>query len=154
ENVRDWLFVEDHARALLCVLERGKLGQTYTVGGNAEMRNLEVVQRICDLLDDTLGLQPGGPRRRLIRFVADRPGHDLRYAIDAALIRRELGWQPKRTFDEGLAETVRWYLGNEWWWRPILEGRYDGSRLGLTTVKNTGHTWSVTAAAGSLGDEF
>jgi len=135
ENVRDWLFVEDHARALLCVLERGKLGQTYTVGGNAEMRNLEVVQRICDLLDDTLGLQPDGPRRGLIRFVADRPGHDLRYAIDASLIRRELGWQPKRTFDEGLAETVRWYLGNEWWWRPILEGRYDGSRLGLTTVK-------------------
>jgi dTDP-glucose 4,6-dehydratase len=134
ENVRDWLFVEDHARAILCVLERGKLGQTYTVGGNAEKRNIDVVQRICDLLDDTLGRQPDGPRRRLIRFVADRPGHDLRYAIDASLIRRELGWQPKRTFDEGLAETVRWYLGNEWWWRPILEGRYDGSRLGLATV--------------------
>jgi dTDP-glucose 4,6-dehydratase len=134
ENVRDWLFVEDHARAILCVLERGKLGQTYTVGGSAEKRNLEVVQRICDLLDDTLGRQPEGPRRRLIRFVADRPGHDLRYAIDASLIRSELGWRPTRTFDEGLAETVRWYLGNEWWWRPILEGRYDGSRLGLATV--------------------
>jgi dTDP-glucose 4,6-dehydratase len=134
ENVRDWLFVEDHARAILCVLERGKLGQTYTVGGSAEKRNLEVVQRICDLLDDTLGRQPEGPRRRLIRFVADRPGHDLRYAIDASLIRSELGWRPTRTFDQGLAETVRWYLGNEWWWRPILEGRYDGSRLGLATV--------------------
>jgi dTDP-glucose 4,6-dehydratase len=135
ENVRDWLFVEDHARAILCVLERGKLGQTYTVGGSAERQNLEVVQRICDVLDDTLGRQADGPRRRLIRFVADRPGHDLRYAIDASLIRGELGWRPTRTFDEGLAETVRWYLGNEWWWRPILEGRYDGSRLGLATAK-------------------
>jgi dTDP-glucose 4,6-dehydratase len=135
ENVRDWLFVEDHARAILCVLERGKLGQTYTVGGGAERRNLEVVQSICDLLDDALGRQSDGPRRRLIRFVADRPGHDLRYAIDASLIRKELGWRPTRTFDEGLAETVRWYLGNEWWWRPILDGRYDGSRLGLATVK-------------------
>lgn len=134
ENVRDWLFVEDHARAILCVLERGKLGNTYTIGGNAERRNLEVVERICDQLDATLGRQPEGPRRRLIRFVADRPGHDLRYAIDASLIRGELGWQPTRTFEEGLAETVRWYLGNDWWWRPILDGRYDGSRLGLATV--------------------
>jgi dTDP-glucose 4,6-dehydratase len=134
ENVRDWLFVEDHARAILCVLERGRVGQTYTVGGNAQRRNLDVVQEICDILDHAVGQQSEGPRRRLIRFVADRPGHDLRYAIDASLIQAELGWRPTRTFEQGLAETVRWYLANEWWWRPILEGRYDGSRLGLATV--------------------
>jgi dTDP-glucose 4,6-dehydratase len=86
------------------------------------------------MLDDAVGQQAAGPRRRLIRFVADRPGHDLRYAIDSTLIRNELGWAPTKTFEEGLAQTVRWYLGNEWWWRPILEGRYDGGRLGLATA--------------------
>jgi dTDP-glucose 4,6-dehydratase len=130
ENVRDWLFVEDHARALLCVLEKGAVGETYTVGGNAQRRNLEVVQQICDRLDAEVGARSQGPRRQLIRFVTDRPGHDLRYAIDASRIKSELGWQPTRTFEEGLAETIRWYLGNETWWRPILEGRYDGARLG------------------------
>jgi dTDP-glucose 4,6-dehydratase len=131
ENVRDWLFVEDHARAILRVLERGIVGRTYTVGGNAQRRNLDVVQAICDMLDLELGQQAEGPRRRLIRFVPDRPGHDLRYAIDASLIETELGWRPTRTFEQGLAETVRWYLGNEWWWRPIVDSRYDGGRLGL-----------------------
>ena len=130
ENVRDWLFVEDHARALLRVLERGAVGETYAVGGNAQRKNLDVVQQICDRLDDELGVQPQGPRRRLIRFVTDRPGHDLRYAIDATKIEKELSWRPSRTFEQGLAETVRWYLQNESWWRPILENRYDGRRLG------------------------
>jgi dTDP-glucose 4,6-dehydratase len=133
ENVRDWLFVEDHARAILCALENGAVGKTYTVGGDAQRRNLDVVQQICDRLDHELGEQPQGPRRRLIRFVADRPGHDLRYAIDASNIRAQLGWQPSMTFEEGLAATVRWYLDNEWWWRPILQNRYDGGRLGVGT---------------------
>jgi dTDP-glucose 4,6-dehydratase len=135
ENIRDWLFVEDHARALLCVLERGVVGETYTIGGNAQRRNLDVAQQICDRLDQELGVSQDGPRRGLIRFVVDRPGHDFRYAIDFSKIQTELGWRPTRTFEQGLAQTVRWYLDNEPWWRAILDQRYAGDRLGTSTGK-------------------
>jgi len=128
-NVRDWLFVEDHARALRTVLEKGKPGETYLVGGHAERTNLEVVHAICDLLDARGKLPGGKPRRDLVSFVADRPGHDRRYAIDPSKIERELGWKPLETFDSGLARTVDWYLANEDWWRPLRE-RYGGERLG------------------------
>ena len=130
ENVRDWLHVEDHAEALVAVLERGRTGQSYNIGGNAERTNLAVVETICDLLDQRRPLAEGGSRRSLITFVEDRPGHDRRYAIDASKIAAELGWQPKHSFESGIAETVDWYLDNEAWWRPIREGRYAGERLG------------------------
>jgi dTDP-glucose 4,6-dehydratase len=129
ENVRDWLHVEDHAEALLTVVERGRIGESYNIGGRAERRNLQVVEAICDLVDE---LAPrAGSRRDLITFVADRPGHDARYAIDAGKIERELGWTPKRDFETGLRETVRWYLDNEPWWAAIRSGAYRGERLGL-----------------------
>ena len=131
ENVRDWLFVEDHATALTTVLAKGVAGETYLVGGNAERTNLEVVQAICDLVDERLGVPEAGVRRRLIEFVTDRPGHDLRYAIDSSKLQAELDWRPTVTFEEGLARTVDWYLANESWWRPIAEGTYAGGRLGL-----------------------
>ncbi len=133
DNIRDWLYVEDHARAIVAALERGVPGRTYTVGGDAERTNLAVVETICDLVDGELGDRAGG-RRQLIEFVADRPGHDLRYAIDSSKIRTELGWRPSVEFDDGLARTVRWYLGNEWWWRPLLSDRYDGRRLGVVVA--------------------
>jgi dTDP-glucose 4,6-dehydratase len=130
ENVRDWLYVEDHAAALLAVLERGRVGETYNVGGDAEARNIDLVRRICAILD---ARRPqGAPHDRLIAFVADRPGHDLRYAIDAAKIRDELGWRPTVTLEEGLARTVDWYLSNEDWWRPLLARPGVGARLGLS----------------------
>jgi dTDP-glucose 4,6-dehydratase len=128
-NVRDWLFVEDHARALRSVVEKGKPGETYLIGGRAERTNLEVVHAICDLLDARGKLPGGKPRRGLVTFVADRPGHDRRYAIDASKIERELGWAPRETFESGLARTVDWFLENEAWWRPLRE-RYAGERLG------------------------
>ncbi|MBP7335124.1 dTDP-glucose 4,6-dehydratase [Niveispirillum sp.] len=119
DNVRDWLYVEDHARALWQVLTRGPVGERFNIGGNNEKTNLEVVERICDILDS---LRPdGGPRRDLITFVKDRPGHDHRYAIDAGKIRRDLGWEPQESFETGLEKTVRWYLDNEWWWAPLRE---------------------------------
>jgi dTDP-glucose 4,6-dehydratase len=128
ENVRDWLYVEDHAAALLLIAERGRPGESYNVGGGAEQRNIDVVRRICALVDE---MAPGaGPRESLIRFVADRPGHDLRYAIDAGKIRRELGWAPRESFESGLRKTVRWYLDNRDWWEPIRQGVYGGNRLG------------------------
>ena len=130
ENVRDWLFVEDHAAALELVLTKGRVGESYNVGGGAERTNLAVVEAVCDLLDERVPLPGGESRRELIRFVADRPGHDRRYAIDASKIERELGWAPEESFESGLARTVDWYLENEWWWRPIREGRYGGERLG------------------------
>ncbi|MEP3071956.1 dTDP-glucose 4,6-dehydratase [Maricaulis sp.] len=128
-NVRDWLFVDDHARALIDIVERGRAGETYCIGGNAERTNLDVVQAICDIVDDR---RPGGvARRELIRFVTDRPGHDARYAIDSSRLQDELGWSPSLDFETGLAQTVDWYLDHEAWWRPIQEGVYRQERLGL-----------------------
>jgi dTDP-glucose 4,6-dehydratase len=130
DNVRDWLYVEDHARALHAVLAGGRPGQTYNIGGDGERTNLAVVSAICGLLDELLPQSPHRPHARLIGFVADRPGHDRRYAIDAAKIRGELGWRPRETFDSGLRKTVAWYLANRWWWEPIRAERYRGDRLG------------------------
>ena len=129
DNIRDWLYVEDHAAALRLAAAKGRPGETYNIGGRAEMQNIEVVTRICSLVDE---LRPGNrPRQELITYVADRPGHDQRYAIDASKIERELGWKPSLTFDTGIRRTVEWYLSEESWWRPILDGRYQGDRLGL-----------------------
>ncbi len=131
KNVRDWLFVNDHADALRLVLTAGKPGETYCIGGSSERANIDVVHAICDLLDSIAPDAKIGARRDLITFVRDRPGHDHRYAIDAAKITNELGWRPTRTFEKGLAETVRWYLDRSDWWQPIREGKYRGERLGL-----------------------
>jgi dTDP-glucose 4,6-dehydratase len=129
ENVRDWLYVEDHATALLKVATEGKAGESYNIGGNAEARNIDIVTRICALMDE---MHPqGAPHGRLIAYVADRPGHDFRYAIDASKIRRELGWQPSVTLDEGLRRTVRWYLDNRGWWQAIQARGHKLERLGL-----------------------
>ena len=130
ENVRDWLYVDDHARALELALVRGRIGESYNIGGHAERRNLAVVETICDLLDRRRPLEDGRPRRALIDFVSDRPGHDLRYALDPSKAERELGWTVRESFDSGLEKTVAWYLDNDWWWRPIREGNYAGDRLG------------------------
>ncbi len=128
ENVRDWLYVEDHARALDIIIERGRIGETYNVGGRNERRNLDVVHRICDVLDR---LRPADqPHRELVEFVSDRPGHDARYGIDASKVERELGWRAEENFETGIEKTVSWYLDNEWWWRP-LRTAYSGERLGL-----------------------
>ena len=128
ENVRDWLYVDDHAEALLLVLDRGVRGETYCIGGEAERPNIELVRTVCRVMDD---VRPqGAPHERLISFVADRPGHDKRYAIDCSKIGRDLGWRPRTAFEDGIAETVRWYLDNEAWWRPLRE-RGAGERLGL-----------------------
>jgi len=132
-NVRDWLFVEDHARALRTVFERGVPGQTYNVGGNAERRNIDIVREICAALDRAAPRPDHKSYAEQITFVEDRPGHDRRYAIDAGKIRRELGWEPAVSFTDGIRLTVEWFLAREDWWRPILERRYDTSRLGLTT---------------------
>ncbi len=130
-NVRDWLFVEDHARALRTVFETGVAGETYNVGGNSERRNIEVVKAICATLDELAPRADGQRYESQISYVADRPGHDQRYAIDASKIRDELGWEPQVTFEQGIAATVRWYLDNRDWWGDILAGRYDTGRLGL-----------------------
>ena len=127
--MRDWLYVEDHARALELVLQDGRLGESYNVGGRSERTNLQVVETICDVLDRERPLE-GGSYRDLITFVPDRPGHDLRYAIDSSKIERELGWRAEESFESGLEKTVRWFLENEWWWRPIREQKYAGQRLG------------------------
>lgn len=128
ENVRDWLFVDDHARALDIISEKGRIGETYNVGGRNERRNIDVVRRICAVLDQLVPDKT--PRENLIEFVTDRPGHDARYAIDATKLENELGWKAQETFDTGIEKTVRWYLDNEWWWRPLRD-QYDGARLGL-----------------------
>jgi len=130
ENIRDWLYVDDHANALCKILFEGKKGESYNVGGNAEVSNLDVVRNICRLLDE-LSPRPGMSRyEEQIDFVADRPGHDYRYAIDSTKIRNELGWKPIETFETGLRRTVEWYLANSSWWKPILTGEYRGQRLG------------------------
>ena len=130
ENVRDWLYVEDHAAALELVLTGGRVGESYNVGGRAERTNLQVVEAVCDLLDQRRPLPDGKPRRSLITFVEDRPGHDRRYAIDPSKAERELGWRAEESFETGLARTIDWYLASEWWWSPIREGKYRGQRLG------------------------
>ncbi|RYE03319.1 MAG: dTDP-glucose 4,6-dehydratase [Sphingomonadales bacterium] len=130
ENVRDWLYVDDHAKALALILTTGKIGESYNVGGRNERTNLQVVQVICDTLDARVPLVAGRKRRELITFVADRPGHDRRYAIDATKLENELGWKAAEDFDSGLAKTVDWYLENRWWWEPIRSGGYAGERLG------------------------
>ncbi len=128
-NIRDWLYVDDHARALLLILQKGAPGGTYNVGGNNERTNLQVVQGICAILDE-LKPRPEGRYSDLIIFVTDRPGHDMRYAINAQKLTRELGWKPRETFSTGIRKTVQWYLDNEWWWRPIRDHKYSGQRLG------------------------
>ncbi|MEJ1157933.1 dTDP-glucose 4,6-dehydratase [Prosthecomicrobium sp. N25] len=134
ENVRDWLFVEDHVRALTRVFEAGRPGETYNIGGNAERRNIDVVTSVCGILDRLRPRADGRSYGEQVTFVADRPGHDARYAIDAEKIRRELGWQPLETFESGLERTVRWYLDNEAWWRAVQERGYVGQRLGLKSA--------------------
>ena len=131
-NVRDWLFVDDHARALQAVFERGTPGETYNVGGNAERRNIEVVKAICSVLDTLRPRTDGLSYSEQITFVTDRPGHDQRYAIDATKIRNDLGWEPSVTFEEGIQQTVSWYLENQVWWQDILDSRYATQRLGST----------------------
>jgi dTDP-glucose 4,6-dehydratase len=135
ENVRDWLHVDDHAEALWLVLRKAAVGESYNVGGNSERKNLDVVHTICDLVDGAVGVDTKGPRRRLVSFVSDRPGHDFRYAIDAAKIAADLGWKPKQTFEEGLAATVGWYLANRPWWQEIRDQAYSQQRLGLSGSK-------------------
>jgi len=132
ENVRDWLYVEDHARALAAIAEAGRPGETYLIGGDAERTNLAVVEAVCDLVDE-LAPRAAARRRDLIGFVADRAGYDLRYAVDAGRIRASLGWAPSCSFEDGLRRTVAWYLAREEWWRP-LAGRYAGERLGQAAV--------------------
>ncbi|WLI10514.1 MULTISPECIES: dTDP-glucose 4,6-dehydratase [Pseudomonas] len=131
-QIRDWLFVEDHARALCEVVYRGKVGETYNIGGHNEKTNLEVVQTLCDLLEELAPDKPAGVERyrELITFVKDRPGHDLRYAIDAGKIERELGWRPQETFESGIRKTVQWYLDHQGWWQRVLSGQYRPERLG------------------------
>ena len=129
-NVRDWLFVEDHARALLLVNEKGGVGETYNVGGHNERTNLEVVKTVCGILDELRPRADGSKYETLITYVADRPGHDLRYAIDPAKLMNVLGWKPRENFETGIRRTVRWYLDNKWWWGPIHEKKYAGERLG------------------------
>lgn len=135
-QIRDWLYVDDHARALYEVVTRGRVGETYNVGGNNEQKNIDVVKTICSLLDE---LQPRKPKgiqqyQQLITFVEDRPGHDKRYAIDASKIERELGWKPQETFESGIRKTVEWYLANQDWCDQIRAGTYKGERLGLTLI--------------------
>jgi dTDP-glucose 4,6-dehydratase len=141
EQIRDWLYVEDHARALIKVATEGKPGETYNIGGHNEKQNIEVVRTICSILDEFRPInrrpvcppendQPIKSYSDLITFVADRPGHDRRYAIDASKIENELGWKPEETFETGLRKTVQWYLNNKWWWAPLRK-KYQRQRLGL-----------------------
>lgn len=132
-NIRDWLYVEDHARALALVAERAAPGATYNIGGDSERRNIDVVRAICETLEALGAPKPAGVRRfwDLVQFVSDRPGHDRRYAIDASRIRRELGWAPRESFETGLEKTVRWYLSNQDWWKNVLSGDYRLARIGV-----------------------
>ncbi len=129
ENVRDWLYVEDHAHALLTIIAKGRLGETYNVGGHNERRNIDLIHTICDLMDE---MRPKSHQHRdLINFVTDRPGHDMRYAIDASKIEQELGWRPSVTVEEGMRQTVQWYLDNDWWWEAIRARGFSNERIGL-----------------------
>jgi dTDP-glucose 4,6-dehydratase len=131
DNVRDWLYVDDHAEALILAAERGRVGESYNIGGWNERRNIDVVQTLCALLDELAPDPSGNSHQRLITYVADRPGHDQRYAIDATKIERELGWRPAETFETGLRKTVQWYLDNRLWWERVRSGGYRGERLGV-----------------------
>ena len=133
EQIRDWLYVEDHARALYKVATEGRSGETYNIGGHNQRKKIYVVRTLCALLDKVVGQKPGNINQfaDLITFVKDRPGHDLRYAIDAAKIQRDLGWVPEETFESGIEKTVHWYLNNTTWWQRVLDGSYAGERLGL-----------------------
>ncbi|MCP8900290.1 dTDP-glucose 4,6-dehydratase [Gilvimarinus sp. HB14] len=133
QQIRDWLYVEDHARALITVATKGEVGETYNIGGHNEKANLEVVQTICDLLQELVPQSTS--YRELITFVTDRPGHDHRYAIDASKIEKDLGWTPAETFETGLRKTVQWYLANEAWWKKVQDGSYRGERLGVAAAK-------------------
>jgi dTDP-glucose 4,6-dehydratase len=128
-NIRDWLYVEDHARALHLIASRGRLGETYNVGGRNERTNIDVIYAICALMDKAF--PDRAPHQDLIKFVTDRPGHDQRYAIDATKLETELGWKALENFETGIAKTVQWYLDNEAWWRPLRGGVYTGERLGV-----------------------
>lgn len=138
-QIRDWLFVEDHARALYKVATVGEVGETYNIGGHNEKANIEVVQTICSLLEELVPDKPKGVNQYLdlITYVADRPGHDVRYAIDASKIERELGWKPEETFESGIRKTVEWYLNNEQWWSRVLDGSYTGQRLGISNTEKS-----------------
>jgi len=136
-NVREWLYVGDHAAALCLLLERGRLGESYNIGGGEERTNLELVKLLCALLDQALPQSPHRPHEKLISFVVDRPGHDLRYAIDDTKLRREFGWRPAESLETGLRKTVRWYLDNRAWWEPIRSGVYRGERLGKPSARPT-----------------
>ena len=138
DNIRDWLYVEDHARALRLVLEKGRVGETYNIGGESERTNLQVVERICALLDQLVPTSPHRPHNSLIRFVTDRPGHDFRYAMNISKITHELGWRPAETFESGIKKTVEWYLANTSWWKAIQDKSYRGQRLGLDPAKKNG----------------
>jgi dTDP-glucose 4,6-dehydratase len=135
ENVRDWLYVEDHARGLFTILSEGRIGESYNLGGATEHANLDVVTAICRLLDEMVPNSAHRPHERLVSFVADRPGHDRRYAMDTVKVARELGWTPRESFDSGLRKTVAWYLDNRWWWEPIWSRRYRGERLGMAASR-------------------
>ena len=130
DNIRDWLFVDDHVRAIKCVFERGATGESYMVGGNSERTNLQVVETICDTLDRLQPRDNGRSYREQINFVTDRPGHDFRYAIDASKLRDELQWVPLETFETGMERTIKWFLERRDWWQAIMDGSYQGERLG------------------------
>jgi dTDP-glucose 4,6-dehydratase len=147
DNIRDWLYVEDHARALCSILTEAQVGESYNVGGNAEQTNLGIVTAICGLLDQMLPTSPHRPHEHLITFVSDRPGHDRRYAMDTAKIRRELCWEPRETLDTGLRKTVSWYLDNPWWWEPIWSLRYQGARLGTGRHRQAVESQTVDGSA-------
>ena len=136
ENIRDWLFVDDHARAIWSIIDQGTTGETYNVGGGAEMSNLTVVNMICEILDGLLPDLKNRSRNELITFVKDRPGHDFRYAIDSTKICNQTDWSPQESFETGLRQTVRWFIENKKWWQLVQEGTYDGGRLGLNTKIN------------------
>jgi dTDP-glucose 4,6-dehydratase len=130
-NVRDWLYVRDHCEAITCIIRKGTIGQTYNIGGNNEIRNIDIVHGICDILDELRPSDKLQSYKELITYVTDRPGHDLRYAIDATKIKRDLGWEPKETFPQGIRKTIEWYLDNSQWWKSIQDNSYRQERLGL-----------------------
>ena len=132
ENIRDWLYVEDHCDAIYTILQKGTIGETYNVGGNNEIKNIQIVEVICDVLNDIHPAGSGKSYHELITFVKDRPGHDFRYAIDASKLKKEIGWEPKESFNTGIQKTIEWYLKNEEWWKTIQENTYKQERLGIS----------------------